>query len=377
MSHEDYAITGYFTSFNTLLQPIIVFYMLHYYQKRYFELDEQSRYHLKALIFKGLIYFSVLMSSLCFLGVLFLISFDEDFSLPIFPYLALSIFAIPLTGVYSLELSDSRMSRKSGYYFRLSTITSFITIILTILFVIVGKLGAVGKLLAPLICNILVFCYLVNKNKLLFKEKTNLKELFIVLKFCYPLTIGAIFGYFTNGFDKTILEKLDNIQEFGNYCVGSSIAMYLMVFSTAIGATFQPDLYKSIIDKNKYGYTKIVLLEVLSVFAIVFCFIILCPYLIYILTAGRYMDSLIYARVISVSCITSRLYYIINDYTIAKGYPSLYLITTIIGTIMIILFMNILVERYAFIGAAMMVSLSFLILAIVNYILIRIKKIQL
>ena len=58
MSHEDYAIAGYFTSFNTLLQPIIFFYMIHYYQKRYFELDVSGRFHLKALIFKSLIVFS-------------------------------------------------------------------------------------------------------------------------------------------------------------------------------------------------------------------------------------------------------------------------------------------------------------------------------
>ena len=39
MSPEDYAITGYYTSFSTLLAPLVAFYMLHYYTKRYFEVD--------------------------------------------------------------------------------------------------------------------------------------------------------------------------------------------------------------------------------------------------------------------------------------------------------------------------------------------------
>lgn len=377
MSHEDYAIAGYFTSFNTLLQPIIVFYMLHYYQKRFFELDDSNRLHLKAVIFKGLIGFSALMSVICFIIVLIFISFDDNFSFPIFPYLALSVFTIPLTGIYSLELSDSRMARKGTYYFRLSTITSLILIALTILLVIVLKLGAFGKLLAPLTCNLLVFIYLIKKNKFLLKEETNIKELFSVLKFCYPLAIGAMLGYFTNGFDKTFLEKLGDVQEYGSYCVGSSIAMYLMTFSTAIGATFQPDLYQSVVNNDRKRYLKVVLLETASISIIVLSFIILCPFLVYILTAGRYMDSLIYAQIISLSCITSRIYYIINDFTIAKGYPSIYLVTTIIGTILIIILMNILVDCYAFIGAAIMVSLSFLILTIVNFGLIRIKRIKL
>ena len=31
MDPEDFAITGYFTSFTTLIGPIIAFYMIHYY----------------------------------------------------------------------------------------------------------------------------------------------------------------------------------------------------------------------------------------------------------------------------------------------------------------------------------------------------------
>ena len=281
-----------------------------------------------------------------------------------------------MTGIFSLELSDSRMARKSGYYFRLSTISSLVTIVFTLLFVVFGKLGALGKLLAPLVCNSILFCYLLNKNKVLLKETTSFKELLAVLKFCYPLALAAMLGYFTNGFDKTVLEKLADVHEFGNYCVGSSIAMYLMVFSTAIGATFQPDLYKSVVNSDKKRFLRVVLLEIISITVIVFCFVLVCPYLIYLLTAGRYMDSLIYARIISISCITSRMYYIINDYSIAKGYSVLYLITSVIGTIFIILLMNVLVKHYAFVGAAVMNSFSFVILTIVSYILIRLKSIK-
>ena len=55
MDPEDFAITGYFTSFSTLISPIIAFYMLHYYNKRYFELDEEGRSHLYVVLFKALI----------------------------------------------------------------------------------------------------------------------------------------------------------------------------------------------------------------------------------------------------------------------------------------------------------------------------------
>lgn len=57
MTPVDYAIVGYFTSFNSLLTPLITFYAFAYYTKRYFELADNERLVLKATIFKSLIFF--------------------------------------------------------------------------------------------------------------------------------------------------------------------------------------------------------------------------------------------------------------------------------------------------------------------------------
>ena len=69
MSPEDYAIVGYYTSFNALLTPIIVFYMFHYYTKRYYELNLTERIKLQATIFKSLIYFSAIVAVICLGGL--------------------------------------------------------------------------------------------------------------------------------------------------------------------------------------------------------------------------------------------------------------------------------------------------------------------
>ena len=34
MTPEDYAVSGFYNSFTALFTPIVVFYMLHYYNKR-------------------------------------------------------------------------------------------------------------------------------------------------------------------------------------------------------------------------------------------------------------------------------------------------------------------------------------------------------
>ena len=41
MTPEDYAVSGFYNSFTALFTPIVVFYMLHYYNKRYYEIGPE------------------------------------------------------------------------------------------------------------------------------------------------------------------------------------------------------------------------------------------------------------------------------------------------------------------------------------------------
>ena len=373
MSPEDYAIAGYYTSFNNLISPVIIFYMIHYYNKRYFELDESGRLKLKALLFKAVTFFSFGVSVVCFLGLLGYIKiFNPEIQFPLMPYLAFTVFALPLTGLFNLELADFRMGRRSGAFFRLSVANGVLLVSLNLLFVVLMKRGASGKLLAPLVSNFAVFVYLFVRNRALLKEKSSWKDFGEVLKFCYPLTIGAMLGYFSSGFDKTYLETLGNVTEYGFYIVGSSIAAYLYTFSTSISSTFQPDIYEAIAKNDNRLLARTAALQIGLIALTVMMFILLCPLVIRVLTAGRYMDSTIYARIISVSTVTSAIYYIINNYTIAKGYPRLYLYTTVIASALIVAIMPQVVKHFEYIGGAWMVSGSFVLLALTNLVLLYI-----
>ena len=88
----------------------------------------------------------------------------------------------------------------------------------------------------------------------------------------------------------------------------------------------------------------------------------------------RYMDSVIYARLVSVSVVTSAVYYVINNYTIARGYPKLYLYTTVICSILIVIAYPAAVGRFGFSGGAAMTGMSFVLLAAVNLILLGIVR---
>ena len=370
MEPEDFAITGYYTSFSTLITPVVMFYMLHYYNKRYFELDDVGRKHLYTLLFKSLIFFSFVVAAICLVALIVYIKIFSSQTFPLFPYLYMVVLSIPALGIYNLELADLKMKRESKKYMNFSLAKGMFGVFCTVLFVVLLKWGAFGKLLGPLLIDILVFAYLLYKHRDVWESKYDYKDLMPVLKFCWPLALGAALGYFSNGYDKAVLESLGNATEFGYYCVGASIAAYLSVFTSAISSTFQPDTYEAIITNNKHKLFKVVAFRWFMTLGVVLLFILFCPIVIKLLTAGKYMSSTPYARILSCMSLTSSLYYIINDYSIAIGRPKLYLITTVLGSIGVIILMPIFIKHFSYHGGAVMSVLSFLVLFIINFVLL-------
>ena len=366
MEPEDFAIVGYFSSFNTLITPIVIFYMLHYYNKRYFELHEEERTNLKALLFKALIFFSAFISIICLLVLWIYIENFTTNSFDCFPYLFMTVLAIPLTGIYSLELADLKMKRNSKKYMNYSISKGLFGVFTTLIFVVLCRMGAFGKLLGPILVDLVFFIYLLIKYNQLWKIPSPISEMKPVLKFCWPLVIGASLGYFCNGYDKAVLERLGEIKEFGYYCVGTSIASYLGVFTNSLSSTFQPDIYEAIIKDNRIKLFKVVMLRWGLTLGVVLIFVIFCPIVVGILTAGRYMEATNYARIFACVSLTNCIYYIINDYSIARNKPYYYMVTTIIGSLSVIMLMPYAIDKWSFIGAAVMMVVSFLILSIIN-----------
>ena len=375
MEPRDYAIVGYYTSFNNLVGPIIMFYMVQYYIRNYFNFDQEQRYHLKALVFKSLITFSAFLTLICYIGIsLYIHIFNSDIEYPVFPYLLLAIVVTPLTGVYTLQTADYRMERNTKAFFRVSVSFGVTSVLLTLLFVVLIKWGAFGKLLAPLLANLVFFVWIVYKNKDLLKVRINKTDFFELIKFCWPLALGATLGYFLGGFDKTYLESLKDTTTYGIYNVGAQMAAYIGIFASSISTTFQPDVYEAIMKDWKKRLVRVYALQLLMILGVVLVYVAICPFVIKILTAGRYVEATPFTRIICFSTLASAIYYNINGYTIGKGFPKVYTITSVIGSVLVMIAMPIMVKRFGFYGAAYMTSVSFIIMAIVNIIVLWVVR---
>lgn len=371
MSPRDYAIVGYYSSFTSLIQPLIVFYMVQYYLRNFFNVTIEERRKLRATVFKALLSFSMIMSILSYIGIsLYIHIFNPDIEFPIFPYLALTILPLPLAGIYNMQTADYRMQKKTKAFFNINVSFGVITILLNLLFVVFVKWGAFGKLLGPLLTSLLFFLYVLIKNKEYLSIKTEKKDFFNLFSFCWPLALGAMLGYFTSGFDKTYMETLKDTTNYGIYIVAAQMAGYIHVFTGSISSTFQPDVYEAIMKGWRSRLIKTYVMQMGLILFVVVAYMLFCPFIIEILTAGRYVDAAPFSRVIAFSTFTSALYFNINGYTICKGYPKIYTVTTAVGSFFIMLLMPYMIKHYRFFGAAYMTSISYLILSLINIMLL-------
>ena len=373
MSPRDYAITGYFTSFNSLLTPLIQFYLIGYYLKQFFRLKRSERIKLYALIFKNLIYLSAIITIFAMAILYIYIDLIHPTAIfPVLPYLILAIAPLSLAGIYNLRLADLRIRRKNGAYFRLSVAHGITGMLATLLLVAVFHLGAIGKLSATLTVELIFFTTLIIAARRILSIDTHGVPMRPIILFCAPLVAGAMMQYFADGYTATYLESLGNVTEYGLYIVGASIGSYIMVFSCAVSAIFQPDFYHAIANSNRIALLNTLTTEFGIIILVVTTFIILAPYLVNVLTAGRYTASTYYARITSLGAITSAIFYRINSFSIATDHKTFYLFTTITGSLAIIFSMPLVTRYYGYIGGAYLRATSYLIFAIINIILLKI-----
>ena len=376
MAPEDYAIVGYYNSFNTLIAPLITFYLLHYYSKSYFELDEKSRNHLKAMIMQSLVYFSLLLSLLALFSIfIYMYFFNSDSSIPFLPYAILSVFTIPLTGIYSLILVDYKMQKDSKNYFYLSVSNGLISVFLSILFIVILKYGAFGRLTAAFLANLFFFLWGLYHNLDVFREKFDFSLFKKILQFTWPLTIAAMLGFFSSGYERVFLERLDHSNELGFYIVAVQMVAYITVFRTAISSTFDPDIYEAVVNRNWLKLSKIILIVITLISVVVVGFIIAAPFIVNLLTAGRYTYSAKYARIIALSQITTSIYYSVSQITIALGLTKITMVNKISCSILNVLMFSFFISKWQFMGAAWGTVISSIVFMAGNIGLVSIWKI--
>ena len=372
MSHYDYALTGFYTSFNSLILPLLNLMFGQYFNRHYFKLNsDEERDELAAKLVSTRLIFN-LFEIIFILVVFHTYAKIQNIEFPVYPYAIITFSTIVFNNIYDFYLLKLKMGKKASSFFKISLINTALLSGLSLLLVVGFKLGALGKLGASLLTSVILFTYLLPK---LTKKIIIDKKIFInAFKFTWPLIIAGSLGYFFTGVDRAFLLRLDDTVQLGLYNVAVSISGYLMLFQSSLNNTFQPDIFEAAIKNDKKKL--IVILGGINLLNLIpiAVFIIAAPFIIKILTAGRFTEAYNYARILSLSNVTAGIYYAISNVIVAHGYPNITLLAKIIGSIISIFLFKFLISNFEFYGAAWGQVLSFLGMTIVCLIMLFIKQ---
>ncbi len=370
LSPEDYAVLGYYASFNLLLMPLLHGCVLTYYTRQYYFTEESKRDVLGDTILLSMNVIGA-VSCLLFTGIFYIFHRTSGNSFPFFPYAVLTFVQLYVSNNVNFYLAKLRITRKAKTYAWFSILQCVVTNALVLLLVVYYKTGAQGKLYAALVATLIFAAFAVKQS--LVKWRVDKKILVEALKFGFPLTVSALFWYCLTGVDRLFLEKLGDTETLGIYNVGFAIAAYMQIFHTTISNTFEPDIYQSISENNKkklyliIGSTTAIIVVANMVFAI------LAPFLIDILTAGRYVDSTPYARIFALHNIAMALYYTVVRLIVGYGYVKGELLVRVVGAVCSVGCFYLLIKSYGFYGAAWGQVLSFTMLTVLGIVYLVFK----
>lgn len=371
MTKGDFAITGYYTSFNLLILPLVGFSLLQYYNKSYFRLDNNKRNKLlNTITCATLLYGGISLIIFCIGYYLYHNCRKIDF--PYFPYAIIFFTSIYLGQFYSLYQTKLKFEKNSKRFLRISIYYVTGHLICVIAFVLLWKLRALGFAMATL--GTAIISILFSIRHVLSKIEIDRQMLRQALSFSWPLILANMMEYIYVGIDRSFLVGLNNIDQLGLYNIAVSIGSYVTVFYTTISQTFQPDLFAAVTNKNKKNTLQILVkIQILNILPITL-FIIFAPFLIDLLTFGRYIDCTSYARIIALKGIIAAFYFSLSSIIIASGLSKVTLAIKMAGTVFAYFLFDILISRYAYLGAAWGQALSYTSLVILAAVFIFINR---
>lgn len=370
LSPHDYAVIGYFTSFNTLILCIISFSFLSYYLRNYYKIREEERQAVLNTLLISQLLLGMIAMLFVFLG--FYLYMDiVKVNFPFFPYVLLCFIPVYFSCFYNFLLVEKRMKRQALSYFKITLVNTISIALFAILFVVVLKKGAIGRFWSILVPTVGmgIFAFF----KLISKFQFNWKILRDAVTFGWPISLSAVLYYFLSGIDRAMLEQLNDSTTFGIYNIAVQITAYLYVFYAAIVQTFEPDIYKSIAENNRKKLIKIVTgIIILNAIPTVL-FILLAHPVVSILTYGRYTESTHFAQIMAIKNIPMAFCFLISNVIIGYGYPKVELINRAVGAILSVILFKFLINKYGFFGAAWGQSIALILMTMISALFVLYK----
>lgn len=367
LSPNDYAIIGYYQSLNLLFLPLVSFNLISYYTRRYYKDNTDKLIKIKNTILSFQLLFGLICSALIITGFYFYAKVTE-LSFDIFPYIVLSVLSVFFGIFMSFLLAENRLKGNAKGFFIYSMVNVSINILLALLFVVLFKWGATGRLVGMFLTGVLAA--VLAFRQLNFKFYIDKAIAVEALKFSWPVLFSAILYFVFGGYDRVLLEKLGDNETLGIYNVAFQITNYINIVGISLRQTFEPNIYKATA-KNQIKKAVIIMFGVFAVMLVIcFLFNFVVFYVIDILTFGKYVNAVPFAEILIYRNAAIVLAFMSSNILIGLGHPKLDLYTRILGSGFAVFGFMYLINTYQFVGAAWGQTIALLFMSLISIVVL-------
>ena len=252
-----------------------------------------------------------------------------------------------------------------------NAIAMFIGIGLSIILVVVVKIGVIGRLLGMfvsaffllIISTITIYRY---SGKFFSYSFTELKKLF---KLAYPLTFGIWAYFILDLIDRYMLERMLGIESVGIYDIGYKFAMIPLLFSLGFNKMWSPIYYESRNNKDYKTISKLISYYVMLLSFVCSSVILFSGYIFKFLINSRFSDGLSVLPWVTLGIFFMVLLTISNS---SLGYDKKFSKISLIATISAltnVMLNYFLISRLGIIGAALATFISYFLYFMLGMIL--------
>lgn len=241
---SEFGIASNFMVFMTLISSLMGFSTYSYYSVHYYNIEEARK---KKLAF-NLITTNVFAFFLCLLLPLFFGNqFEEIYFIPLFWQLLGVLMGLTQL-IFDLFTTYLRLQEKPKLFLRYKTISTLLSSVLSLVFVIGFKWSWEGRVLALVLTSVslsLLSVYIFRKNGM-FNAKFDLLEIKSIVKYGFPLIPHKVSSSIVRGVERGAITRFGSINDTGLFAFAQTMTSVLQMFSVAFLNAFSPHVYKQL-----------------------------------------------------------------------------------------------------------------------------------
>lgn len=357
----EYGLVDLLTTYISLLVPILTLQLEMGVFR--FLIDFRKNEKEKTIIITNSFFLLLIMSAFTvFVGILIIDTFNIKYGVYIILMILATIFSNNL-----LQLSRG-LGENINYSIGCS-IAAFFNILINILLLIFLHCGIKSVFIATIISNCICSVFLFFKNKVyhyIHRYSLNKKFIFDLLAYSYPLVPNGLVWWVINASDRTIISMILGVSENGIYSVSNKFSNIINSIYSIFNMSWTESVSLHINDGD--GYLKEMLNSMFNFISMMCALLISSMFLIFpLLINSNFADSYIHIPILIISSLFNMLSANIGALYIAKKETKAIAKTTILASIINILFNLFLIKRIKLFAASISTLIAFCILFFIRY----------